>query len=187
MNFVTLAFWLAIVSSIVEIACYICVLVHTWRGSKDTWVIKITTMLMICSVLVIYNVSVERKLQVKNPQKPSFAIYLLMITWCATNVLTGIAHFLIAKKYSSIANKVPLIFAGKIPKEGMSRALWKILFWCNIIIPIANSVFFWLANIDKITEDKTSTQFVQTVEPIMIDLQGAIYTVTGIILVRSVY
>lgn len=61
------------------------------------------------------------------------------------NCLGGTAHFMIADKYKTISEKIPQTLAGETPKDECQFGM-KVLFWLNILLPLADGVVVFIFN-----------------------------------------
>ena len=141
--FVTI--WISLATTCVAVLCYTAVFIHCIFGSKDKWILGVSSMLWLGNVITIFNLLVDKELISDNYNEKN--VSLLAMTWGMSSSLIGTAYYLIAKKYMTIAEKIPQKFAGEAPKEGMPYALHLVLLLCNVVIPLVASVFFWIYNI----------------------------------------
>jgi hypothetical protein len=130
-----------IISGLLLVACYGVALVHTIRGNQNSWLIRVVSMLLasaVASLITGYSFIKVHFNALSDSTTIPFVICLgfgLAIHYAAF----GVAHYLIAVRYRSMAINVPLVLQGmdqKVPSFARKVAHW-IVIALNTIAPIA--------------------------------------------------
>jgi len=105
-----------VIAGSILVAMYACVFAFVMRGSKNTWVLKVTIMLLVSSIgttffgLALYETANDTR------NTPPL-VYLLCISLFLKSSMFGASHFLLAMKTKQMSENVPALLDGKKPEK----------------------------------------------------------------------
>lgn len=170
------------------IVIYIAVLYLVCQGNRNSWLLKILALLLgssIGSVITGYNFYFINYLKVSNMHYviglgAGLALHYSMF---------GVAHFLLAVKYRSMAINVPLLLQGKdqeIPTTKDNVIYWSLITG-NIIAPIFYGILGSLFRYKVLTLHEHPDGWFAFWFNAVLDIVAVLQIYTGVILVKSVF
>ena len=184
MKLKNIALVIGLVCPCLLIICYIAVMAHVCRGSKDLWVISQLLMLILSNIGGLLTIAPDRNLFLDDKRSSIGQVWELAIGIALRDSFFGLAHYLLADKYRTIQET----YTGKRKEKVKSqcrKVTHYILIFCNIFFPIFASVFVYLFALELYRDTQVNDWPILTA--ISSSLVGFTQFVSGAILITSVY
>jgi hypothetical protein len=176
-----------IVAGIVASCVFVCLLVHIKKGNQNSWLTKVTSMLLISSVSSIL---VGISLYAMNVQELSAVIWIIImeIGFGFHFAFFDAAHQMLAYKFSRMAINVPRLLEGQeeIKNTKGSKFMFKLITTLNFIAPIMYGVFGGFTRDAILARHVNPMPFIQTAFAVSIVFVIACVINSGVVLIVSV-